>query len=162
VRLRQGLDGGGLMDLGCYCVSGARLLAGEPERAYAEQVVGGDRVDVTLTGTLRFPGDVIAYFDCALTLPGRSGLEVLCEQGSAFVPDPWHAREPRIEVRRRDGSLEVVTVERANSYALQVENFSAAVRGDAAPLLGRDDALGQARAIEALYAAADAGQSVSL
>ena len=29
VRWQGGLDGGALMDVGCYCVSGARLLAGE-------------------------------------------------------------------------------------------------------------------------------------
>ena len=162
VRLQRGLDGGGLMDLGCYCVSGARLLAGEPERVHAEQVLGGDGVDVMLTATLRFPRDVIAYFDCALVLPGRSGLEVVCEEGSLYVPDPWHARAPGIELRRQDGSVEVVEIEPADSYALEVENFSAAIRRQAAPLLGRRDALGQARAIEALYMSADAGESVSL
>jgi len=32
VRMRPELDGGALMDVGCYCVSGSRLLGGEPER----------------------------------------------------------------------------------------------------------------------------------
>ena len=31
IRLRTDVEGGALMDVGCYCVSGARLLAGEPE-----------------------------------------------------------------------------------------------------------------------------------
>src|SRR5213593_1825460 len=55
VRLQANLDGGALMDVGCYCVSGARLLAGEPERVHAEQVVGPSGVDVRFTGVLRFP-----------------------------------------------------------------------------------------------------------
>src|SRR3954447_20073257 len=33
IRLRPDADGGSLMDVGCYCVSGSRLLAGEPETA---------------------------------------------------------------------------------------------------------------------------------
>ena len=45
-RFRPELDGGSLMDVGCYCVNAARLLAGEPERVYAEQVVGPSGVDV--------------------------------------------------------------------------------------------------------------------
>ena len=49
-----------------------------------------------------------------------------------------------------------------NSYGLELENLSAAIRGAATPLLGRADALGQARVIEALYRAADAGEVVSL
>jgi hypothetical protein len=40
--------------------------------------------------------------------------------------------------------------------------MSAAIRGQAQLLLGREDAVAQARAIEALYAAADAGQAVAI
>ena len=67
VRLSAELDGGALMDVGCYCVSGARLLAGEPERVHGEQVTGPSGVDVRFTGTLRFPRDVVAEFTCAFT-----------------------------------------------------------------------------------------------
>jgi len=47
-----------------------------------------------------------------------------------------------------------VEAERANSYRLELENVAAAIRGEAPLLLGRDDAVGQARAIEALYRSA--------
>ena len=40
--------------------------------------------------------------------------------------------------------------------------MSDAIRGEAEPLLGRDDALGQARALEALYRSATDGEIVSL
>src|SRR5262249_11428982 len=50
VRLQPALDGGSLMDVGCYCVSGARMLAGEePERVYGEQIVGPTGVDARFT-----------------------------------------------------------------------------------------------------------------
>jgi predicted dehydrogenase len=162
VRLQRGLDGGALMDLGCYCVSGARLLAGEPERVYAERILGGDGVDVAFAATLRFPGDVIAYFDCGLELPDRRGLEVVCDDATVYVADPWHTGEPTIELRRGDRSIEVITEEPSDPYALQIENFCAAIGGAARPLLGRDDALGQARAIAALTLAAGSGQAVSV
>ncbi len=57
IRLDPDLDGGALMDVGAYCVSAARLLAGEPERVYGEQVIGDSGVDVLFTGVLRFPGE---------------------------------------------------------------------------------------------------------
>jgi len=41
-----------------------------------------------------------------------------------------------------------------NSYKLELENVSAAIRGEAPLLLGREDALGQALTVEALYASA--------
>jgi xylose dehydrogenase (NAD/NADP) len=156
IRLQPSLDGGGLMDVGCYCVNGCRTMAGtEPERAFADYVPGGHGVDVALVATLRFPGDVLAHFDCGLSYLGGDQLEAVGTEGSLFLDDPWHAREPVIEVRRGDGSVERVETGPANSYALELANFEAAVRGDASPLLARDDALAQARVIAALYTSAE-------
>jgi xylose dehydrogenase (NAD/NADP) len=161
VRLSAALDGGALMDVGCYCVSAARLLGGEPERVGAEQALGGDGVDVAFAGTMRFGDGVIAHFDAGLALAPRDELEVIGETGSLFLDDPWHCRSPVIEVRR-DGGAERIELDPVDSYRLEAENMSAAIRGEAEPLLGREDAVGQARAIEALYRAADGGQTVAL
>ncbi len=161
VRLNAALDGGSLMDVGCYCVSGARLLAGEPERVYGEQVVGESGVDVLFSGTMRFPGGVIAQLDSGLRLPNRDQLEAVGDEGSVFLDDPWHCRTPVLRLRRGGGDEEIA-VDAADSYRLELENVSDAIRGDAAPLLGREDAVGQARAIEALYRSADEGRPVTL
>jgi predicted dehydrogenase len=156
IRLQASLDGGGLMDVGCYCVSGCRALASaEPERAYAEYVPGGNGgVDVALTATLRFPGGVLAHFDCGLSYEGGDQLEAVGSDGSLFMDDPWHGREAVIEVRR-GGSVDRVEVGPANSYALELADFEAAVRGQGEPLLSRADAIAQARVIEALYTSAE-------
>ncbi|MGD0386664.1 MAG: Gfo/Idh/MocA family oxidoreductase [Solirubrobacteraceae bacterium] len=161
VRLSRELEGGSLLDVGCYCVSAARLLCGEPERVQAEQVIGGDGVDVAFAGVLRFPGEVLAHFDCGFVLDKTEELVVLGEEGNLRLADPWHCRAPGIELRR-DGKAELIAVEAANSYRLQLENLSAAIRGCETPLLGRADALGQARAIEALYASAEEHRAVGL
>jgi D-xylose 1-dehydrogenase (NADP+, D-xylono-1,5-lactone-forming) len=161
VRLSSALDGGALMDVGCYCVSAARALAGEPERVSAEQAIGGDGVDVTFAATMRFSDDVIAHFDAGLALDSRDLLEVVGDRGSLFLDDPWHCRRPVIEMRR-GGEVELIALEPVDSYRLEVENMSAAIRGEEPPLLGRDDALRQARTIEALYAAAGGGRVVTL
>ncbi len=153
VRLSDELDGGALMDVGCYCVSAARLLAGEPEALSGHQLIGGNGVDVAFTGSMRFGADVLAHFDAGIALAARDELEVVGEEASLFLDDPWHCREPVIELRR-DGTVERIELEVADSYRLEAENFSAAIRGRAQPRLGRADAVGQARAIEALYAAA--------
>ena len=155
IRLLAELDGGALMDVGCYCVSGARLLAGEPDQVDGEQVVGPGGVDVRFAGTLRFPRDVTGRFECGLDLPLRDELEVVGSDGSIFLDDPWHCRTPVIEVRR-EGATERIELEPADSYQLELENQSDAIRGEATPRLGREDAVGQARTIEALYRSAEA------
>jgi xylose dehydrogenase (NAD/NADP) len=161
VRLSRALAGGSLMDVGCYCVNATRLLCGEPQRVHGEQLLGSSGVDVAFAGVLGFADDVLAHFDCGLVLSPRDELVVLGEQGSLHLADPWHCRVPGIELRRRGGS-ESIPVEAANSYGLELENLSAAIRGTATPLLGREDALGQARTIEALYASADESRTVTL
>jgi xylose dehydrogenase (NAD/NADP) len=156
IRLQADLDGGGLMDVGCYCVSGCRMLAGaEPERAWADFVPGGHGVDVTMVATLRFPGEVLAHLDCGLSYPGGSLLAAAGTDGSFALTDPWHGNDAVIELRRADGSVERIDAGPANSYALELADFEAAVRGERRPLLGRDDALAQARTIAALYTSAE-------
>lgn len=161
IRLRAALDGGALLDVGCYCVNASRLLAGEPERVFGEATLGGDGVDVRFAGVLRFPGDVLAHFDCGLALAERDELEVVGDEGSLFLDDPWHCRNPQIELRR-GGTTERLAVEPGDPYRLELEEFSAAIRGNRPPLLGHADALGQARTIEALSLSAAEGLSITL
>ncbi|HSC04867.1 MAG TPA: Gfo/Idh/MocA family oxidoreductase [Solirubrobacteraceae bacterium] len=161
VRLQAGLDGGGLMDVGCYCVSATRLIAGEPERVSAEQSLGGDGVDVAFAATMRHANDVISHFDCGLALDSRDLLEVVGDAGSVRLDDPWHCRNPGINLTR-GGATERIEIEKENSYGLEAENFSAAIRGETEPLLNRADAIAQARCIEGLYEAADRGRTVTI
>jgi D-xylose 1-dehydrogenase (NADP+, D-xylono-1,5-lactone-forming) len=152
------LDGGALMDVGCYCISGARLLAGEPERVFGEQVLGPTGVDVDFYGTLRFPNDVVAQFDASFTLPKRQRLEAVGEDGTLVLEAPWRSDwGGRLLVEG-----EPVAVPTANPYELELRNFAAAIAGDSEQLLGRDDAVAQARVIEALYRSAESGEAVRL
>jgi D-xylose 1-dehydrogenase (NADP+, D-xylono-1,5-lactone-forming) len=161
IRLRPDVEGGSLMDVGCYCVNGSRLVAGEPELAFGQQLIGPSGTDWVFTGSQRFPGEVFGFFDCWTSMPERDELEVVGTEGSLFLDDPWHAREPVIEVRR-DGSSERIELEQADSYLLELENVSDAIRGEGELLLGRADAVGNARAIEALAGSAESGLPVRL
>ncbi len=157
VRLAPELDGGSLMDVGCYCLSISRLLAGEPEQVFGLQRSGTTGVDLGFVGVLEFPGGVLGEFHCAFDLPDASGLEAIGSEGQVFVPEPFRCEDPHLDLNG-----ERIDVEDMDRYQLQAENFSAAIRGEAEPLLGRKDAVGQARAIDALYRSAASGAAVSL
>jgi D-xylose 1-dehydrogenase (NADP+, D-xylono-1,5-lactone-forming) len=162
VRLNAELDGGSLMDVGCYCVNGARLLAGEPERVWAEEVRAPSGVDMTFHGMLRFRGDVVAQFHSSLALPFKQELEVLGTEGTLLIQAPWRVDLGGDVFLRRAAGEQRIEVEPADAYRLQLENLADAIRGEAPPLLGRDDAAGQAAAIDALYRSADDGKAVVL
>jgi xylose dehydrogenase (NAD/NADP) len=161
IRLRPELQGGALMDVGCYTLSGSRLFAGEPEKVHGEAWFGPSGTDWVFGGLLRFPGNVLGTFDCGTAMPERDELEAIGSEGSLFIDDPWHCNVPGIELRR-DGKVERIEVERADSYQLELENVSDAIRGEGELLLGRDDAVGQARALEALHESATSGAPVTL
>ena len=160
VRMRPELQGGSLLDVGCYCVSAARLLAGEPEVVHGEQTLSRSGVDVRFAATLRFAGDVLAHFDCAFDLPARSVIEAVGSEGSLVASDPFILGDGRGLELRRDGTAERVETGHTNKYQLEFENLGDAIRGRAEPLLGREDALGQARTLAALLDSAERGAPV--
>ena len=110
---------------------------------------------------MRFPGDVVALFDCGTSLPNRDELEAVGTEGSLFLDDPWHCHEARDRAargrrRRADRGRG------ANPYRLELEGMNAAIRGERPLLLGREDAVGQVRAIDALFRSAAEGGVVEL
>ena len=161
VRALPGLDGGALMDVGCYCVSGIRLVAGEPLYVRGEQVVGTTGVDMAFHGILRCADDVVGQFEASFRSPKRQRLEIVGEQGVLTVEAPWRVDwGGAVRLARRAGGeeateVEAIPIETASSYRLELDNLADAVAGRAPQLLGVDDALGQARTIEALYRSAE-------
>ena len=77
------------MDVGCYCVSGCRLVAGDPVSVLAEQVTGETGVDMALYGTMRFWDDVVAQFEASFLAPERQFFEVVGDQGVLRAFAPW-------------------------------------------------------------------------
>jgi D-xylose 1-dehydrogenase (NADP+, D-xylono-1,5-lactone-forming) len=157
VRLEPSLDGGALMDVGCYAVSGSRLVAGaEPVRVFGEQTLGPSGVDERFSGMLLFPSGVVAEIVAGFTSTQRS-LEAVGSKGTLLSHDPWLGQLGGVEL---NGQAEPVVPD--DAYRLEMENLSAAILGHGQPLLGRADALAQARTIEALYRSAASGKPVSL
>jgi predicted dehydrogenase len=152
VRIDAMLDGGSLMDVGCYCVSASRLIGGEPVRVAGEQVIGPSGVEIRFAGVMRLPGDVLATFSSGFDGQTES-LEIIGRDHRLFLPDPWHSVRGVLYL-----DDELIQVDPVNPYQLELEDVNAAVRGEREPLLGRADALGQARAIDALYRAAETGR----
>ena len=114
--------------------------------------------------SMRFADEVLAHFDCGLVLGPRDELEVVGEDGQrCSSPTRGTAARPVIELRRagerRSGSRSPA----ADSYGLEARE-PLARRSAARPrrCSGAQDAVGQARAIEALYRSADTGQPVAL
>ena len=122
IRLNRSLGGGSLMDLGCYCVHAIRLLAGEPERVYAQKVERAGGVEVSFQALLRLERGIVALMDSSLSAPLRQELEIVGDAGSLHVASPFRVELGCAGIELvRSGKSEVVKVAVANSYVLELE-----------------------------------------
>jgi D-xylose 1-dehydrogenase (NADP+, D-xylono-1,5-lactone-forming) len=170
IRRSRVLGGGALNDLGCYCVSAVRLFAGEPGRVSAEAVHDDDGVDLQLAATMRLTGVRLAQFDIGLQHPRRDELELIGTDGKIIVSDPWVCRSDSIEVWRK-GRSESLLVDPDNRfgitheddvYRIEFDAISEAILTGTGPAFGRDDAVAQARALEAVRLSAEQAEPVEI
>ena len=157
------LAGGALMDVGCYCVNLSRMFAGcEPTRVSAFE--RRSTVDDILMGILDFPNGVLAQFETGIANAERHRAEIAGTTGSIVLERPWlpGEEEAQITVRRWDHEDELIPLEGANPYFLEVEDFVAVCRGLSEPRWSIDDALCNMAVIDALYESAGEGRAVDV
>jgi predicted dehydrogenase len=158
IRLSRELAGGSLMDVGTYCVSAARLIAGrEPVAAMGVSWPAAPGVDERFSGILDFGDGVVATLTSGFR-SDHSGIEAIGSTGSLRLDDPFAGQATKLT--GSDGFEEAIP--RVDPYELELDDFAAAIRGEHPVRLGRADALGQARALAALYESAATGRRVQV
>jgi predicted dehydrogenase len=156
IRLNRELAGGSLMDVGTYCVSAARLLAGrEPVAAIGVAWPAVSGVDERFSGILDFGDGVVATLTSGFR-SRHSSIEAIGADGSLRLDDPFAGRATKLT--GSDGFE--ADIPHVNPYELELDDFAAAIRGEHPVRLGRADMLGQARALHALYESAAPGRQV--
>ncbi|MCC6681015.1 MAG: Gfo/Idh/MocA family oxidoreductase [Phycisphaeraceae bacterium] len=165
IRFDAALAGGALMDIGCYCISMARLLAGcEPTAMHAVGRLGASGIDEYATGVLDFPGDVIAEFCCGMTVQTNNTAIICGDEGYLEIPWPWKPQAERA-VFIRDGQVpprqdsgkqsrqprqEFVVNAGRPLYAVEADDFAQSVL-DGKPLtVSKQDTLGNMHVLDEL------------
>jgi D-xylose 1-dehydrogenase (NADP+, D-xylono-1,5-lactone-forming) len=158
IRLSSELAGGSLMDVGTYCVSASRLLAGrEPQAAVGIAWPAVSGVDERFSGILDFGDGLTATLTSGFRSQ-HSSIEAIGSDGSLSLDDPFAGRATWLV--GSDGFR--AEIPQVNPYELELDDFAAAIRGERRPRLGKADMLGQARALAALYESAATGKLVRL
>jgi len=155
VRLDRDLRGGGLYDVGSYCVNFSRMVAdSEPTRVEAVWIMGEEsKVDENLVACMQFPGDILALFDVGIRSVGNSYAEILGTKGRIIIPNPWKPdpRRTSVHVFAVDRNEEVVIENGGDSYALEADHMAAVIAGEAEPLIPARDALDNAIVLDRLW-----------
>jgi xylose dehydrogenase (NAD/NADP) len=159
IRLNAELQGGSLMDVGCYGVNAARLVFGAEPESVVAQFTSNDGVDRAFAGVLQFAGDRLAMIDSSFVRAPANTYTVEGPRGRlgverAFRPDTHTGR-----IHLPDGTVQDVPA--ANQFALELDHFAAsAAAGRLLP--PAEGGLAQARVIEALATSARTGRRVQL
>ena len=166
--LRNDLGGGGILDVGGYCVSMARLIAGavggtdgaEPiEVTGCAHIGAASRVDEYAAATLLFPGGVLAQLTTGVRANGDNVVRIVGSRGSILVPEPWvPARDggtTKIIVQRHgeQAPQEIVVEAGEGLYALEADTVVAHIDARQAPAMTWDDTLGNMKTLDRWRAA---------
>jgi len=155
------LEGGALLDVGCYPVRLARDLFGaEHEGAWARAEFAPGGVDRATWGCLDFPGGRHLYLSCGFGRADDTFTRLLGTGGQIHVTNPFHPRARDTFVVCQAGRAPVThrgIGPYRQSFTPLIRHIHAVIRdGEAPRLLAADTALGSARALHDLAQAAKA------
>jgi predicted dehydrogenase len=156
--------GGGIMDVGGYPVSMARLIAGaakgqaflDPVEVYGAAHIGEiSQVDEWVVGCLKFEGGILAQVAAGTSLVQENIVKIFGSRGSIFIPSPWvpGGREPgttKILVHQKGEKYpeEILTSTKIGLYALEADMVAANIGCRQAPVMSWDDTLGNMRTLD--------------
>lgn len=153
------LGGGAIMDVGCYPVSYARMVAGaatgEPfadpiEVAGSAQLVETG-VDSSAIAALRFPGDILAQLQTGIGLSTEQVARIYGTEGSLIVHNPWCGNRNeggtfKLTLNTKGKTEEIVLDVPFTAFVYEADvagrAIAAGLREAPSPAMTRDDTLG--------------------
>ena len=145
------LAGGGIMDVGCYPTSFARLIAGEPTQISASGHIGTTGVDEWASALFSFAGDVTAQLATAVQLDLQNSATIYGSEGRIEIAKPWNPNSGKAWSFEVYGHRpEVVAGETENIYALEADHVAECLIASLvqSPLMRWQDSLGNAAALD--------------
>jgi predicted dehydrogenase len=147
--------GGGMFDIGCYCISISRFIFGkEPERVMG--LVDFDpnfKTDRLASAILDFGNGTNATFTCSTQLTNYQRVNIFGTTGRIEIEIPFNAPEDRpCKVWVTRGSqTELIDLPIADQYTLQGDVFSQAVLNDTPVPTPIEDAVNNMRVIDRVF-----------
>jgi len=160
IRNKADIGGGGLMDIGCYCVSLSRFIFGaEPRRICGIMEEDPEmKVDRLTSGILEFASGT-STFTCATQLVLYQRVNIFGTKGRIEIEIPFNAPpdQPCKIWHQDDARIEEVILGICNQYTIQGDLFSRAVLEDREVPTPLEDAVANMQVIDALIRSARSG-----
>lgn len=165
IRNQKEAGGGGLMDIGCYCISQSRFIFGkEPVRVSGiveyDPVLETDRI---ASGILDFSTGT-ATFTCSTQLVPYQRVNILGTEAGIEIEIPFNAptdKPTRLWLHTKNGAKGIV-FDTANQYTIQCDLFSKAILNNEPVPTPLEDAVNNMKVIEAVFESARKKKFVTL
>jgi predicted dehydrogenase len=159
LRYIEELGGGALMDLGCYCLHWIRTVAGdEPTVVSATARCESPGVDLETRAELAFTSGPTATLACSMRPRDGALHRRLRVEGDAGVLELDNPVSPHsgatLSIEGPDAPLPQIVSGGDTTFHYQLRHVLEVIEGRAAPITGGADAIGNMRAIDAIYRAA--------
>ena len=153
IRNMAQIGGGGLMDIGCYCISLARFIFDkEPQRVLGKLEYDPDfKTDRLCTGIMDF-GSQSSTFTCATQLTPYQRVNIFGTEGRVEIEIPFNAppdRPCRIWHQQAE-EIEEIVLEICDQYTIQGDLFSLAVLNNTEVPTPLKDSAANMKVLEAL------------
>lgn len=170
VRFKRELGGGALLDVGCYCINYARLMAGaEPVKVTAVAQMHENDVDELVAGTMLFDKGIVASFTVGMCAQADNTAYVCGSEGYIETPVPWKPPAknavytlakgipPRMDlaagttaaISPTQAPRQTVSVDAGIDYfALEADALAATVLDGQKPMVSPDDTIGNMRVLD--------------
>jgi len=158
--LNDKLGGGGILDVGGYCASVARLVAGaaigkpfaEPTKVTATGHVGEEsHVDEYTVASLAFPGGIIAQLLTGVRVNAENEIRIYGSEGSLTIPPPWNPRAghtTKIIVKPNNGEATEYSFETEDLYGLEADAVAEHLAERQSPTMNWEDTMGNMRTLD--------------
>jgi len=165
IRHNPDFGGGGLMDIGCYCISLSRYIFGEePKRVNG--LVEFDpkfKTDRMASGILDFSSGT-STFTCSTQLVPFQRVNIFGYTGGIEIEIPFNAppdKPTRLWLRTSEKTDEI-TFDICDQYTIQGDLFSKAIIDNTEVPTPLEDALNNMLVIEAVFKSSESGKWIKL
>ena len=158
IRNMVDIGGGGLMDIGCYCISLARLIFDEePQRVFGKiEYDPGFETDRICSGILDFVQGT-STFTCSTQLVPYQRVNVFGTKGRIEIEIPFNAPpdKPCKILFQNNEIIEEIEIEICDQYTIQGDLFSLAVLKNEKVPTPIEDAVENMKVLEAVIQSAE-------
>ena len=149
--------GGGLLDIGCYCISASRFIFGsEPIRVSGSVEFDPQmKTDRLASGILEFENGT-ATFTCSTQMSDRKYAEVSGTKGIIEIENPFSLGpdQPGKIILEKDSERKEFFSEPCNHYTVQGDLFSEAILNDSSLPVPLNDAVLNMKVIDGIFESA--------